>query len=137
VTTQATATFAIKSWDEKTWEGKPAAEVTGAKLTRAEVSYTYQGDLEGESTVQYLMSYHENGNTPFIALERFVGRLGGRSGSVVFQHLGEADATDVKGTLTVLPGSGTGELQGLRGQAQIALSGHQDRYPITFDYSFE
>ena len=86
--THAKATFTMKSWDEKTWEGQPYTEVTGAKLTRAEVAYTYQGDLTGDSTLQYLMFYRADGTGHAIALERIEGTLGGRRGSFVLQHSG-------------------------------------------------
>jgi hypothetical protein len=135
MTTQAYAKFAVKSWHENTWEGKPSAEVTGARLTRAQVTYTYQGDMNGESSVEYLMNYNEDASGSFVALERFAGSIGGRPGSVVFQHVGTFEP--VRATITVLPGSGTGDLCGLRGQAHIELAGHQPDYPITLEYRFE
>ena len=49
----AAATFEIKGWDEK-----PYQEGEGqAKLTRASVRKAFQGDLQGESTLEYLMAY--------------------------------------------------------------------------------
>lgn len=33
MTTHATATFTVKRWAQKTWDGRPAHEVTGSKLT--------------------------------------------------------------------------------------------------------
>ncbi|MBZ0299411.1 MAG: DUF3224 domain-containing protein [Anaerolineae bacterium] len=135
MTATARASFAVKSWTETTWDGKPAQEVTGAKLTRAQVNYTYQGDLDGESTVEYLMNYNADGSGQFVALERFTGTFAGRSGSVVFQQIGTFEP--VRATLTILPGSGTGELAGLRGSSTNELAGHQPDYPITFEYRFE
>jgi hypothetical protein len=132
---QANATFALKSWVENTWEGQPAAEVKGAKLTKSKVEYIYQGDMVGESTVEYLMNYNEDGSGHFIALEHFTGSIGGKSGSVVFQHVGTFEP--VRTTLTVLPGSGTGELAGLRGESQNEIVGHMEQYPITLNYHFE
>ena len=49
MTTHATGTFEFKSWDEKTWDGKPARDIKGAKLTQARISNAYHGDIEGES----------------------------------------------------------------------------------------
>lgn len=133
---QASATFQINAWNENTWEGQPSRDVQGAKMTRAEISKTYQGDLEGEGTLQYLMTYAEDGTATVIGLERFVGRLGNRTGSFVFQHEAFADASGVRGTATVVPGSGTGDLKGLRGEDRFAY-GHLERYPVTFTYEFE
>ena len=133
--THAKATFTMKSWDEKTWEGQPYTEVTGAKLTRAEVAYTYQGDLTGDSTLQYLMFYRADGTGHAIALERIEGTLGGRRGSFVLQHSGTFAAQGVAGALMVLPGSGTGELAGLRGEGQLIVQ--EQPWSIELDYVVE
>ncbi len=133
--TQAKASFAVTSWDEKTWEGQPGSEIKGAKRTHSVVGYNYEGDLVGESTLHYLMSYTEDGPGSFVGIEHITGTLGGRSGSFDVQHVGTFEP--VRATLTVVPGSATGELAGLRGQAEVELVGHQERYPLTLDYDFD
>ncbi len=73
---RATAMFAIKGWDEK-----PYNEVAGQpKLTRANVTMTFTGDLEGESQLEYLMMYRADGTASFVGLERVQGRPGGARG---------------------------------------------------------
>src|SRR5205809_3547948 len=79
----ATGTHDMKTWDEKTWDGKPANEVSGAKLTRASVTNSFHGDIEGEGTLEYLMTYRDDGSASYVGLERVVGSVGGRSGSFV------------------------------------------------------
>lgn len=129
------AMFAVKSWDEKTWDGHAAAEVSGEKMTRALVTYAYRGDIEGESELQYLMTYSADGTTgAFVGLERVRGRLGGRTGSFVFEHTGTFDAEGVKGTVRIVPGSGSGELLGLRGEGSVHLQGHAAEYPLRLSY---
>jgi hypothetical protein len=129
--TRATATFEVKGWDET-----PYNEVEGlAKLTRASVAKSYQGDIEGAGTLEYLMVYRPDGSANFVGLERIVGRLAGRAGSFVLQHSGTFEGGTAKVTWLVVPGSGTGELRGLRGEGGFA-SGHAQRYPITLDYEF-
>ena len=137
MTTQAKAAFSVTSWDEKTWDGKPQSEVPGRKITRAEVTYTYTGQLEGEATMQYLMTYNEDGTGNFVGLEKVTGSVDGKSGSFVLQHVGTFDEKGVWATLTVAPGSGTDELAGLSGKAKVELVGHQESYPVTFDYDLE
>lgn len=133
----ANVQFSVRGWDEKTWEGQPAAEVKGMKITRAQVNYLYQGDVEGLSSVQYLMVYREDGTGEYAGLEQVTGSVGGRSGSFVAEHHGTFDAQGVKGTMRVVPGGGTGDLIGLRGEAQLELIGEQPRYPMSFVYHFE
>jgi hypothetical protein len=126
------ATFAIKSWEEQAYEEFDG----GRKLTRANVAYTFQGDIEVESTLIYLMSYGAQGAGVYVGLERVTGRVVGRSGSFVIHHTGSFETHGVKDTWFIAPDSGTGELQGLRGKGEFSISGHGP-YPITFEYSFE
>jgi hypothetical protein len=131
--TQATAKFQVKSWDEKPFE-----EIgSGAKLTRASVSFSYQGDIEADSKVEYLMAYREDGTGNFVGLERIVGRIGDRSGSFIVQHNGTFGSEGVKVKLTIMPGSGTADLHGLRGEGTAFLPSHQQDYPLTLDFDFE
>ena len=133
MTSQPNVFFALKTWDEK-----PYNEVEGElKMTRTSVSYTYQGDIEGDSTLDYLMVYRPDESGSFVGLERIIGRVAGRAGSFVIQHTGTFNKTDVAGTFFVVPNSGTGELATLRGEGEIVLSGHAESYPMKFCYTFE
>ena len=123
----ATGSFEVKSWDEK-----PYSEIADQpKLTRADVVYGYHGDLEGEGTITYLMCYSSNNIAYFIGYEQLTGRLGDRSGSFVLQHNGTFEAGAVKDALTVVPGSATGDLSGLRGSGN---SGGDGEAVFIFDY---
>lgn len=82
------------------------------------------------------MVYSADGSACFIGLERVVGRVGERSGSFVLQHNGTFEGGTAKATWFVVPGSGTENLQGLRGEGGFA-SGHAQQYTITLDYDFE
>lgn len=137
MSTQAKASFAIKSWDEHTWDGKPAQEVSGAKFTRAQVTYAYQGDIEGEGVVQYLMMYGADGTGTYIGLEQITGSIAGRPGSFVLQHNGTFDQNGVKGTVSTVPGSGTGDLHNFHSQGSLDIAGHQEHYPIILNDTFE
>jgi hypothetical protein len=129
---RATAMFAIKGWDEK-----PYNEAAGLpKLTRARVTKTFRGDLDGESQLDYLMMYRPDGTADFVGLERVVGRLGGRSGSFVLQRTGAFDGTLAKESYTVVAGSGTGELAGLRGEGSSA-AGHAKENQMTLEYEVD
>jgi len=125
----ANARFAIQTWDEKPWSEAPGLP----KLTRASVKKTLTGDLEGEGQVEYLMSYRSDGSAMFVGLERVVGRLDGRTGSFVLQRSGVFEDGQAKESYTVVAGSATGELQGLRGEGTSAV-GHGLEHPFTLDY---
>ena len=128
----ANARFAIKSWDEKPYsEGQDLH-----KLTRATVSKTFTGDLEGEGQVEYLMMYRADGTAAFVGLERISGRLGGRSGTFVLQRTGVFEGGKASESYAVVPGSASGQLRGLRGGGTSAV-GHGAEHPFTLDYELD
>ena len=129
---QAKATFGIKSWEEKTYN-----EMEGApKLTRVSATKSYQGDIEGEGKLEYLMMYRTDGSASFVGMERVTGSIGSRSGSFVLQHTGTFEGGVAKVTLSVVPGSATGDLRGLNGEGNFSV-GHQPPYSMTLEYSLQ
>lgn len=102
--------FEITGWDETVYEEPPE----GPKLTRATVKKRFAGEIKGDSTAELLTAQGEQGRG-YLASERFVGSILGRSGTVVFQHGGLADEESASTFGSVVPGSGTGELEGLAG----------------------
>jgi hypothetical protein len=128
----ANARFAIKSWDEKPYnEGRDLP-----RLTRATVTKTFTGDIEGEGQVEYLMMYRSDGSAAFVGLERVVGRIGGKSGTFVLERIGAFESGQAKESYSVIPGSGTGELRTLRGDGTSTL-GHATEYPFALNYELE
>jgi hypothetical protein len=125
----ANARFAIKSWDEKPY----SEEQNRPRLTRASVTKTYTGDIEGEGQVEYLMMYRSDGSATFVGLERVVGRMGGKTGTFVLQRTGMFESGLAKESYSVIPGSATEDLQGLRGDGSSAV-GHGMEHPFTLNY---
>lgn len=125
----ATARFAIKSWEEK-----PYSEVQGEpRLTRASVTKTYMGDIQGQAQVEYLMMYRDDGSATFVGLERVVGRIGDKAGAFVLQRIGTFEGGQAVESYSVVPGSATGDLHGLRGDGSSAV-GHGMEHPFTLNY---
>lgn len=67
-----------------------------------------------------------------MAIERVEGRLSGREGSFVLQHTGTMAQGKPSLSVTVVPDSGTGALQGLTGEFRISMADGQHSYE--FDY---
>ena len=132
MSSRAEGTYEMKGWDESPIEEMPG----GAKISRVIVKKTFKGDIEGEGRLEYLMTYAEDGSAGFVGMELITGRIGDRSGSFVLQHTGTFKEGTVTGKHTVVIGSGTGELKGLRGSGEFSY-GHQQSYPMTLDYHFE
>jgi hypothetical protein len=64
-----------------------------------------------------------------------VGRLGAKTGSFVLQRIGVFEGGEARETYTVVAGSGTGELTGLRGEGKSAV-GHGMEHPFELRYDF-
>lgn len=111
MTIHASGTFKVDSWEEDSY----AETGDGGKLTRARVKQTFSGDIEGEGAVQWLMAYRADETAHFVGLQHVAGRLGDRSGEFVLETSGTFDGKKAEGEWNVVPGSGAGELRGLRG----------------------
>ena len=128
----ATSTFSLRQWDER-----PYDEADGSpKLTRASVLYGFDGEMSGEGRLEYLMTYLPDATARFLGYQRFVGRIGSRQGSFVFQHGGRFANNVASDTWVVVPGTGTGDLAGIRGQVEFS-AGHQNSYEIIFEYEID
>ena len=139
-----TGRFDVASWTEQAYvdidgEGTTAGDMyyPTRGLSHAQVGYTYRGDVEGSSTLAYLIAYRPDG-APIFGMERFTGSIDGHEGSCVFLHTGTQDAGSVRARLEVLPGMGTGGLERLRGAATVEIAGHSDDgYLIELAYDLD
>lgn len=136
IKTQVKGTYEIEGWDEKTWEGKNWNEQANPKLTHAKVTQRYHGGIEGEAVVQFLMAYPNDAFASFVGLQHVTGRVGDRAGSFMIQAVGTFENGAAKSTWSVVPGSGSGDLEGLRGGGSM-LAEHDGVQSFTFEYSFE
>jgi hypothetical protein len=135
--THATGSYGIKSWDEKTWDGKdhkdPSLKGT-ARLSHAKVTFTFQGDFQGEGEVQFVMSYLDDANATFVGLMKMTGKLNGREGSFVVKSDGKFENGAASSKWIIIPDSGTGALKGIRGEGET-VAHHGDTQPFTLDYT--
>jgi Protein of unknown function (DUF3224) len=133
----ASKTHATGRIDVKRYEPQPYEEAhEGPNLVEIHVSETFSGDIEGEGVVRFLQAVRKDGSASFVGIERVTGSLGGRTGSFLFQDAGTLEGNAVKGDWFVIPGSGTGELSGLRGEGGFTAELGQHA-SIRLDYWFE
>jgi hypothetical protein len=130
---RVTGRFNIDEWNESPY----SEQDDGAKLSEASVKQTFSGDIEGQGSVKWLMCYRPDQTAEFVGLQRIDGRVGGRSGSfVLLQTDGSFDGKVARGQLSVVPGSGTGDLDGLRGQGEFNAP-HGGQASLTLECDFE
>jgi hypothetical protein len=131
----AEATFKVENWDETPILD---SDDSAPRVTRALVTKSFSGDIAGDATVEWLMGYQEDGTATFVGLERFVGSVGGRSGSFVLQHNGTFDGSIAQSTIVVVPGSGTDDLRELRGEGTLeAGMGEDGVRRVALDYELD
>lgn len=127
----ARARIAVQSSEAETYD-----RTEGAALMEVRIRETFTGDMEGESTVRALQAQGDGGTANMVSQQRFCGALDGRKGAFVLQGFETVADGAVKGTWFVVPGSGAGELTGLRGEG-----GFEGRFGEgsrgTLDYWFE
>ena len=104
-----------------------------AMLGRMSIDKQFHGDLEGTSKGQML-----TGGTPiknsagYVAIERVTGTLKGRKGSFILQHTGIMNRGAPSLTITIVPDSGTEQLEGLRGTMTIKIEGGKHAYELNY-----
>jgi len=95
---------------------KPYDEIAGAALVEVHLNETFSGDLEGESPVRALQLMRDDKSASLVSMQRFRGRLGRRQGTFVLQGSEIVERGKISATWFVVPGSGTGDFVGLRGE---------------------
>ena len=119
-----------------TVEMQPQVEPTtseGVSLGRLLLNKQFDGDLIATGKGEMLTALTPTkGSAGYVAIERVVGVLHGRSGSFVFQHSGTMDQGVQRLTITVVPGSGTADLAGISGAFKISLA--EGKHFYEFEY---
>jgi Protein of unknown function (DUF3224) len=117
-------------------QAKPYDESTGPALMEVTLSETFTGDIDGESTVRALQIQRADHSASLVSMQRFTGKLGGRQGTFVLQGSETVENGKIHATWFVVPGSGTDDLAGLRGEG--GFEGEFGKGSIgTLDYWFE
>ncbi len=131
---QAAGTFKTISWEEAT----PPEGHVGPRVAHAHTSDQWEGLISGTSVADHVMYYTGDGENwgagTFYGFELITGEVDGRKGRFVLLHVGSFDGTTVRADLSVVEGSGTDDLAGLRGSGSFeATHGEGDATAYTFE----
>ena len=125
VTMHASGTFDVKLTPQAT---------DAADLGRMSIDKQFHGDLEAASTGEMLSAMGSvQGSAGYVAIEKVTGSLKGRSGTFVLQHNGIMNRGTPQLTISVVPDSGTGQLEGLWGTMAIEIADGKHSY--SFEYT--
>jgi hypothetical protein len=114
----------------------PFDDVDGVPHSRAQFDKVFSGPLQASGKVQMLAARTPIATSAgYVALERIVGTLDGKSGSFSVVHVGLMDRGARSLEITVVPDSGTGELSRIRGKMDIQIVSGEHLYEL--DYSFD
>lgn len=130
--TRANAVITVHAYEPSAYD-EPAA---GPVLTRIHVRESFAGDIDGDGEVEFLQAARADGSASFVGIERVTGQLAGRAGTFLLQDAGTVEGSLVSGDWFVIPGSGTGELSGLRGQGGFRANLGEGA-KVHLDYWFE
>ncbi len=128
---QARGPFDVKLAPLDPYNKDPAAG-----LGRLSLEKQFHGDLEATSKGEMLSAGSPEGSGGYVAIEHVRGTLQGREGTFALMH----NATMIRRVphlnIVVVPGSGTGALQGLSGKLSISIA-EGGAHSYQFDYSFD
>ena len=117
----AMAMHASGTFEVKLIPQPPEDKAEGSTLGRMSIDEQFHGELEGTGKGEMLTASTDTGSAVYVAIERVMGRLQGRSGTFVLVHHGTMTRDAPQLTITVVPDSGTGQLVGLAGTMAINI----------------
>ncbi|MGH7611098.1 MAG: DUF3224 domain-containing protein [Candidatus Dormibacteria bacterium] len=106
------------------------------EFTRTQIAKSFSGDLRATSQVEMLAARAEGQGAGYVAVECVEGTLQGRAGTFALLHMATQGQDGAKGRWLVVPGSGTGELSGLSGEARIEID-ESGAHALVLDYQFD
>ena len=102
-------------------------------LGRMSIDKQFHGDLNGASKGQMLTGGTIIKNSAgYVAIELVTGSLKGRKGSFILQHTGAMNRGEPSLVITVVPDSGTDQLEGLNGTMKIDINAGKHSYELDY-----
>jgi hypothetical protein len=103
-------------------------------LGRMSLDKQYHGDLEATGKGQMLTAGTAvKGSGAYVAIEKVSGSLKGRTGTFILQHTGSMSGGNFYLEVTVVPDSGTGQLEGIAGKMNIIIAtGGKHSYELEY-----
>jgi hypothetical protein len=128
MTTHASGSFDVKLTPQA--QDDPSASPAISRMT---LDKQFQGDLEAQSKGEMLaFGTAAQGSGGYVAIEQVSGTLKGRNGTFALQHKGVMTRGEAQLSVSVIPDSGTGELEGLAGEMTIKIENGKHFYEFAY-----
>jgi hypothetical protein len=126
---RATGPFEVKIHPQPPYNTEEAA-----LMGRMSLDKQFHGDLDATSKGEMLTAGSVvKGSAAYVAIERVTGKLHGKDGSFALQHTGVMNRGAPSLVITVVPDSGTGDLEGLSGTMSIEIVNGKHSYVLDYE----
>jgi len=124
--TQASGTFDVKVL--------PTANAPDPTISSHSVNKTFHGGLEATTVGEmYSAGDPAKGSAGYVAIERVTGTLNGRTGTFAIIHMATMQpGIPPQMSITIVPGSGTGDLAGITGTFTITIANGKHSYTLNY-----
>lgn len=112
------------------------AITTGLPTGHLRMNKTYVGQVAGRSVTAFTSAFDQSsGVGTYVAMESFEGTVDGRHGAFNFVHAASTSGSDRSDEYgLIVPGSGTGELDGIRGTVRLRIDADGTHH-MDFDHN--
>lgn len=102
-------------------------------IARMSIDKQYRGDLEATGKGQMLTGGSSIRNSAaYVAIERVTGSLKGRKGAFTLVHTGLMNRGSPSLVITIVPDSGTEQLEGIKGTMTINIDAGKHSYQLDY-----
>lgn len=132
---RAIAPFTVSSFVPAEITPPPADVQTARPVSLAILTKEFDGQITGSSVTLFTAAFDQAiGAGTYVAMESFEGTVNGLTGTLNFAHSATTTGSDrVAEFFTIVPGSGTGELEGITGGGGLRVTA-DGAHEIWFDY---
>ncbi len=111
----------------------PAFKTDDDSLGRMSIDKQFHGALEASSKGEMLTAGTTvEGSAGYVAIERVTGTLDGLAGSFTLQHTATMNRGTPSLSITVVPDSASGQLEGLTGTMTITITNGKHSYDFAY-----
>ncbi|MDQ8043711.1 MAG: DUF3224 domain-containing protein [Solirubrobacteraceae bacterium] len=132
---RAIAPFTVESFVPAEISPTPQHVETGRPVGLAIITKQFDGQITGSSVTLFTAAFDAAvGAGTYVAMESFEGTVNGLTGTLNFAHSATTTGDDRQAEFfTIVPGSGTGELEGITGAGGLRVTA-DGVHEIWFDY---